>query len=30
MWHRRLRERFVSHLIGDYVPILNLVRDPAP
>lgn len=27
---RRLRERFVTHLIGDYVPVLNLVRDPAP
>jgi hypothetical protein len=26
----RLRERFVTHLIGDYVPILNLVRRPAP
>jgi hypothetical protein len=25
---RRLRERFVTHLIGDYVPVLNLVRDP--
>jgi hypothetical protein len=27
---RRLRERFVTHLIGDYVPVLNLVRNPAP
>jgi ubiquinone biosynthesis protein Coq4 len=27
---RRLRERFVTHLIGDYVPVLNLVRRPAP
>ncbi len=27
---RRLRERFVTHLIGDYVPVLNLVRDPKP
>lgn len=27
---RALRERFVTHLIGDYVPVLNLVRDPAP
>jgi ubiquinone biosynthesis protein Coq4 len=26
----RLRERFVTHLIGDYVPVLNLVRRPAP
>ena len=26
---RRLRERFVTHLIGDYVPVLNLVRRPA-
>ena len=25
----RLRERFVTHLIGDYVPVLNLVRRPA-
>ncbi len=25
---RRLRERFVTHLIGDYVPVLNLVRRP--
>lgn len=24
----RLRERFVTHLIGDYVPVLNLVRNP--
>ena len=30
MLFRRLRERFVTHLIGDYVPVLNLVRDPAP
>jgi ubiquinone biosynthesis protein Coq4 len=30
MFFRRLRERFVTHLIGDYVPILNLVRDPKP
>lgn len=30
MFFRRLRERFVTHLIGDYVPVLNLVRDPAP
>ena len=27
---RALRERFVTHLIGDYVPVLNLVRRPAP
>jgi ubiquinone biosynthesis protein Coq4 len=27
---RRLRERFVTHLIGDYVPVLNLVRRPTP
>ncbi len=27
---RRVRERFVTHLIGDYVPVLNLVRRPAP
>ena len=27
---RNLRERFVTHLIGDYVPLLNLVRRPAP
>ncbi len=26
----RLRERFVTHLIGDYVPVLNLVRKPTP
>ncbi len=25
-----LRDRFVKHLIGDYVPLLNLFRDPAP
>ncbi len=25
----RLRERFVTHLIGDYVLVLNLVRRPA-
>jgi ubiquinone biosynthesis protein Coq4 len=25
---RNLRERFVTHLIGDYVPVLNLVRRP--
>jgi ubiquinone biosynthesis protein Coq4 len=24
-----LRERFVTHIIGDYVPVLNLVRRPA-
>ena len=30
MLFRRLRERFVTHLIGDYVPVLNLVRDPKP
>jgi hypothetical protein len=30
MLFRRLRERFVTHLIGDYVPVLNLVRRPAP
>jgi hypothetical protein len=30
MVFRRLRERFVTHLIGDYVPVLNLVRSPAP
>jgi len=30
MFLRRLRERFVTHLIGDYVPVLNLVRNPAP
>ena len=29
MFLRRLRERFVTHLIGDYVPVLNLVRRPA-
>ena len=29
MVFRKLRERFVTHLIGDYVPVLNLVRDPA-
>lgn len=27
---RSLRERFVTHLLGDYVPLLNLVRRPAP
>jgi len=27
---RHLRERFVTHLIGDYVPVLNLVRRPTP
>lgn len=27
---RPLRERFVTHLIGDYVPLLNLVRRPLP
>lgn len=27
---RRLRERFVTHLIGDYVPVLNCVRRAAP
>ncbi len=26
----RLRDRFVRHLISDYVPILNLVRNPEP
>jgi hypothetical protein len=26
----RLRERFVAHIIGDYVPVLNLVRRPSP
>jgi hypothetical protein len=26
---RKLRERFVTHIIGDYVPVLNLVRRPA-
>src|ERR1700733_4738090 len=25
-----LRERFVAHIIGDYVPVLNLVRRPIP
>ncbi len=30
MFFRSLRERFVTHLIGDYVPVLNLVRRPAP
>src|SRR5262249_1428019 len=30
MLFRRLRERFVTHLIGDYVPVLNLVRRPKP
>jgi hypothetical protein len=30
MLFRRLRERFVTHLIGDYVPVLNLVRRPLP
>jgi ubiquinone biosynthesis protein Coq4 len=29
MLFMRLRERFVTHLIGDYVPVLNLVRRPA-
>jgi ubiquinone biosynthesis protein COQ4 len=29
MFFVRLRERFVTHLIGDYVPVLNLVRNPA-
>lgn len=29
MLFRNLRERFVTHLIGDYVPVLNLVRRPA-
>lgn len=29
MLFRPLRERFVTHLIGDYVPVLNLVRRPA-
>ncbi|AKU99077.1 hypothetical protein AKJ09_05741 [Labilithrix luteola] len=28
MFFRHLRERFVTHLIGDYVPVLNLVRNP--
>ncbi len=30
MFFVRLRERFVTHLIGDYVPVLNLVRRPEP
>ncbi len=30
MFLKRLRERIVSHVIGDYVPVLNLVRKPAP
>ena len=30
MFFRRLRERLVTHLIGDYVPLLNLIRRPAP
>jgi hypothetical protein len=30
MLFRKARERFVTHLIGDYVPLLNLVRHPAP
>lgn len=30
MLFRSLRERFVTHLIGDYVPVLNLVRRPVP
>lgn len=30
MFFVRLRERFVTHLIGDYVPVLNLVRRPTP
>ncbi len=30
MFFVRLRERFVTHLIGDYVPVLNIVRKPAP
>jgi hypothetical protein len=30
MFFRTLRERFVTHLIGDYVPVLNLVRRPKP
>ena len=30
MFFRALRERFVTHLIGDYVPVLNLVRRPKP
>ncbi len=29
MFLRALRERFVTHLIGDYVPVLNLWRRPA-
>jgi hypothetical protein len=28
MFLRVLRERFVTHVIGDYVPVLNLVRRP--
>jgi len=30
MFFRALRERFVTHIIGDYVPVLNLVRKPKP
>src|SRR5258705_11669256 len=30
MFFRALRQRFVTHLIGDYVPVLNLVRRPKP
>ncbi len=30
MFLKHLRERFVSHVIGDYVPVLNLVRRPTP
>lgn len=30
MFFRGLRERFATHIIGDYVPLLNLVRRPAP
>jgi hypothetical protein len=30
MFLRHLRERFVTHLIGDYVSVLNLVRSPEP
>jgi ubiquinone biosynthesis protein Coq4 len=30
MFLANLRDRFVKHLIGDYVPVLNLWRNPEP
>lgn len=30
MFFHGLRDRLVRHLIGDYVPVLNLVRRPEP